>query len=238
MRAICCHGGACPHLLVIAALIGLELVAAPARAQTHNPANGHYYLEVATPAGITWPDAKSAAEQRYLRGYQGHLATITSPAENIFLAGGELSEGAAQFYWLGGVQSPTGEEPAGGWGWVTGEPWVYSNWIPEEPNDQDGNEDVLHFGPGTYGAWNDDPPDATNRGYIVEFSIPLTGACCGDWNRDHAVNPSDIAEFVSDWMVSLSGGTLRGDYNGDGSIGPIDVAHFVADWLADAEAGC
>src|SRR5262249_35620494 len=38
-----------------------------------NPANGHYYKVISVPGGITWLDAKAAAE-----ALGGYLATITS----------------------------------------------------------------------------------------------------------------------------------------------------------------
>ena len=49
-------------------------------------------------------------------------------------------------YWLGGFQdltSPNYSEPSGGWTWVTGEPWSYTNWFPGEPNNTGGGEDYL-----------------------------------------------------------------------------------------------
>ena len=42
--------------------------------------NGHFYEAVAVPAGITWTEASEAANAA-----GGHLATITSEAENSFV---------------------------------------------------------------------------------------------------------------------------------------------------------
>ena len=93
---------------------------------------------------------------------------------------------AISHHYLGGIQSPGGDEPAGGWQWVTGEPWVYTNWGPTgEPNNSyqlsSNGEDGLqmHFGildenPNA-GHWNDYPLDAlfecckSTSGYIVEY---------------------------------------------------------------------
>jgi hypothetical protein len=61
-------------------------------------------------------------------------------------------------YWLGAYQPLGSEEPAGGWEWVTGEPFAHSNWAPGRPSDSSG-EDRLHFfveGTGLRGpTWND-----------------------------------------------------------------------------------
>jgi len=87
----------------------------------------------------------------------GYLATITSAEENAFVYG--LASANPSFWrlmlwggdyalgpWLGGVQPPGSTEPAGGWQWVTGEAWSYTDWQPAtgEPNNQ-GDEDRLHL---------------------------------------------------------------------------------------------
>jgi hypothetical protein len=91
--------------------------------------NGHYYARVMEP--MDWEAAKVRAE-----ALGGHLATITSQAENdlvmpLCLAGGEPSS------WLGGKR--IGEQ----WTWVTGEKWAFSNWAPGEPNNTNGVEFYL-----------------------------------------------------------------------------------------------
>lgn len=120
-------------------------------------------------------------------GANAHLATITSAAENDF-AFSLLS--AANFYsdsfgsnigpWLGGFQdrnAPDFSEPSGGWRWVTGEVWSYTNWSSGEPNNSGGAEDALHFfgGPSSpfsnWNHWNDitaDHPSVLIQYYVVE----------------------------------------------------------------------
>ncbi|MFM8818884.1 MAG: hypothetical protein ACKOHI_13640, partial [Phycisphaerales bacterium] len=49
--------------------------------------------------------------------------------------------------WLGGSQdrnAPDYAEPAGGWRWVSGEPWAWPDWIYGQPDDGCGGEDFLH----------------------------------------------------------------------------------------------
>jgi hypothetical protein len=129
--------------------------------------NGNWYEAVSSP-NTTWTTAKAAAE-----AMGGHLATITSEAENAFIFN-NLSIGSSP-YWLGGFQPPSSTEPGGNWQWVTGEAWGYTNWAGGEPNDQN-REDALAFaffmGDGT---WNDAPSGHTgyrNGGYVVEYPIP------------------------------------------------------------------
>ena len=144
--------------------------------------NGHDYLAVAVPEGINWHDAQAAAEAA-----GGHLATPTSAAENAFIFSlvdsAEFwvefpSNGWALGPWLGGLQPPGSPEPAGGWLWVTGEAWSYTNWHAGQPNnDPSENQDRLHFAnsgyPNRRATWNDlDGTHRVMRGYIVESPGP------------------------------------------------------------------
>jgi hypothetical protein len=161
--------------------------ALPAHAgPTHWNGNGHWYEAVLAPSGnISWTDAQAAASKA-----GGYLATITSAAENAFVFGLVANDNA--FWpdgtwhgpWLGGYQdrhAPGYSEPAGGWRWVTGEPWSYANWSAGEPNDNFNfgfplGEDRVQFGSGRSGGWNDAPNDilvtrsGRVSGYIVEFN--------------------------------------------------------------------
>jgi hypothetical protein len=88
--------------------------------------NGHLYLPVRSETFISWSEAEQLA-----RNAGGYLATITSADENAFVFGlvdspEYLPPGNGPL--LGGYQLPGSSEPAGGWAWVTGEPWDYANW--------------------------------------------------------------------------------------------------------------
>lgn len=141
--------------------------------------NGHYYEYVAAP-GITWTDAKAAAEARTYGGLTGYLATITSAAENAFVA-----TKCAGYAWLGGSDAGHHKE----WYWVTGpeagskfcqesifggveyteEGW-YQNFAPGEPdNGIFGGEDYLYMYP-IVGTWNDSPNYTDYiQGFMVEY---------------------------------------------------------------------
>lgn len=120
----------------------------------------------------TWLEAKADAESK-----GGHLLTLTSAAE--------YSKVKAQFgltmlsdTWMGGYTKAPGNKVLTGWVWVTGEPWSYSNWSPNEPNYSGGKEIYLHLY--SAGTWNDLPLSYSSiKGYILEkestspsFTIP------------------------------------------------------------------
>ena len=78
---------------------------------------------------------------------------------------------------------PAAREPAGGWRWIAGEPWVYTKWDAGEPNDTylggwgkdatgQSEERLQYHHNGTH--WNDLPDDhevVTPR-FIVEWDVP------------------------------------------------------------------
>jgi subtilase family serine protease len=133
--------------------------------------NGHYYEVVFVEDGLTWEDARAAAEARTYRGASGHLATITSVAENLFLTR-VFGEGGLDGRYLGGYQTEDAEEPGGGWNWVTGEYFYgFANWGEGEPNDF-GDEEYLQYAHGVDAEgmrWNDLGLTMDVQGYVVEY---------------------------------------------------------------------
>jgi Lectin C-type domain len=141
--------------------------------------NGHCYEAVLSP-GFSWYDAKAACEAR-----GGHLVTITSAEENAFVF--SLVSGINAFWyldgfgnglgpWLGGYQDTLVEEPDSAWHWVTGEPWVYTNWEEGQPGDTPWfGQDCLRFfkAGGLIGdRWDDSErynPVEHRKGYICEY---------------------------------------------------------------------
>lgn len=98
----------------------------------------------------------------------GCLATIADAAENTCITTATTPVFNAQTYvWFGFVQSASGMEPAGGWGWQCGtSSYTAGNWGSFEPNNTGGNEDCGLMIEG--GAWIDGACSTMAR-YVCEF---------------------------------------------------------------------
>ena len=153
------------------------------------PSTGHYYQYIPN-IGITWTNAKTAAEALNYYGLKGYLATIMAADEAQI--SGEQAQGAG---WIGGTDAAK----EGEWRWVTGPEGLanggtgivfwngtgngstpnYAKWNTGEPNQFNGlEEDYAHItapGVGITGSWNDLPVnsnpngDYQAKGFIVEF---------------------------------------------------------------------
>ena len=142
-----------------------------------NTSNGHYYQIFS--GQVNWNIAYTYTNSLSHQGYQGHLATITSAAENTWLintfGGSTLADKV-----IGGIQAAGSLTRDSGWSWVTGETWDYTNWSSGEPNDEFnpteiGRENALQIkGDVTDGSWNDLPfTYFPLNGFLVEYSAPL-----------------------------------------------------------------
>ena len=116
--------------------------------------NGHTYCYYRTPA--TWFFAEA-----FCRSKGGYLVCVTSSAENEFVK--DLIAGNR--VWLGA----TDIDSEGTWKWVSGEPFSYSDWDSDEPNnltgDDSGSEDFAHY---NHNKWNDTVGCLT-LGFICEI---------------------------------------------------------------------
>ena len=159
-------------IVLLTATLGL-LGSAPARADPIlYPDNGHYYQVVRT--SVNWYGANAAANAMSWLGVPGHLVTVTSSAENLFLTN-TFGASNLDLCWMGGYQPSGSAEPAGGWAWVTGEPFSFWGWYTGEPNNTGGNEDHVCFAHPVQSwgkPWNDLLGSSNIAGYVVEFPVP------------------------------------------------------------------
>ena len=189
----------------------------------HNAVNGHYYYLIQS-GPIGFNAAKAIAEGLTYQGVQGHLATINTQEENTFLA---TTFGARA--WVGGIQdtsSPSYSEPGGGWSWITGEAFTYSNWAASEPNDFNGNEGYIEvYTSGVSQEFNDNAEDGNGQvsALYVEFSDTLktTVFCTGDGGGTSCPCSNIGAEGEGCANGTGSGGMLRS--TGSSSISDADL---------------
>lgn len=157
--------------IFLKSLAGLALFLTPYivnSAAVLNSGNNHYY-EVFS-GTYTWDDANLEASNRTFNGLQGHLATVTSAAENFWIVE-NLDNYQGNF--IGGTDSAT----EGVWEWVTGETFSYENFLPGEPNSWNSlNEDYLMYW--WSDGWNDTTLDPYSDveftlGYIIEYESAI-----------------------------------------------------------------
>jgi len=197
--------------------------------------NGHFYKLVTT--AMDWLSAKTYAEARTYLGVSGHLATITSLEESLFITNtfGTSINGA----WIGGYQPEGSVEPAGGWSWVTGEPFIFTNWGSGEPNNAGGSEHYIQFRSDADSEgklWND-LPYWYGQYFLVEYDISAED----DW---YFVNLEEgqKASFLLTPEGSFSTSNLSLEVYGSGSNlltastdQAVNVDEVVLDFVAPAE---
>lgn len=91
----------------------------------------------------------------------GHLATITSQAENDTVAS-LMGSASINEYWIGGTREGSS------WKWDTNEPYSYEHWSSGEPNNVDNVENYIVMNKSGY--WNDERSSGTMYfGFILEI---------------------------------------------------------------------
>lgn len=111
---------------------------------------GHYYKVYNRSSN--WYDAKN-----YCENIGGHLVTITSLSEQIFVCDLIEENGNKNCYWLGARKSSNGI-----WHWITNESLAYVNWAKNQPDNFTGEEDSVMMyrwnnpsSSSSLGQWND-----------------------------------------------------------------------------------
>lgn len=164
----------------------------------YNPDNGHYYQVKTWGGNTSVGSANSFANAQTFAGMTGYLATITTEAENDFIANHTTAANA----WIGATDDTSNvnnvsdqryDDREGSWHWFTGpeagqEFWygesggstrngLFENWASGEPNNEPRDffdnvgEDfaVTNFN-GAIGFWNDALNDASGvNAAIIEY---------------------------------------------------------------------
>jgi hypothetical protein len=188
---------------------------------------GHCYESITAP-GITWHEARAAAENLSFEGRNGHLATITSQAEQDFINTAVLppaEQGSAvgeTRTWLGGFK-PGNREP---FEWITGEPFDYNAWRPGEPSGEDSNN-YLEFYWGQV-DWNDTANfDPGIDGFLMEYPATFGHIrALGDINGDGSQDIVALERKNGTLTATIKDVTNRNRINVirfDGRLVPVDL---------------
>ncbi|MBU0653994.1 MAG: C-type lectin domain-containing protein [Gammaproteobacteria bacterium] len=124
-------------------------------------AGGNCHAYAGVNKALSYLPAKADAEASMFNGKMGHLATITSAAENTFIKNAVNSSN--NNYWIGAKRTGGATSP---FAWVTGEAFSYTNWMSGQPDNA--GEDALAW---RYdGVWHDVTSSASAF-YVIEFDI-------------------------------------------------------------------
>ena len=213
--------------------------------------NGHWYRVVIGQVDVTWVESRGAAE-----GQGGHLATLNSLAENAWVHAMVIAHPAAFMNhgpWLGGSYGDQG------WQWVTGEPWRFTAWTPENPSGDGTGMGYWEITNPASASWNDAPEsnhmvssvvewsaDCNSDG-IVDYGQILAGdftdansngipdvcevpSCIdADLNPNGIVNGADLGALLAFWGP-VSPAFPRADINGDGNVNGADLGILLSLW--------
>ena len=182
--------------------------------------NGHWYERVDAP--VTWEQANQDAAAR-----GGHLATITSIDENLFLTTNPALGGTTNYFnaldpafvpvadnlqrhWLGGFKLTLTANPLDGWTWVNSEgPFGYENWARAlaDLNGDGVVPDMIEIFPGVWipASYYLEPDNGGVTGYLFEDRLaydlafcPVNGKQWNDLNGDVVANG-----YVVEWDQNL-----------------------------------
>ena len=148
--------------------------------------NGNYY-SVIRGKGMSWNQAKN-----YCEGLNGHLAVITTKAEELFIESVLGTNRSA--YFIGGEKADNGS-----WRWITGEEWEYTNWRSDQPDNRDGSQIKLRMVYSPSYGWNYGWDDIGVNG---DYSIVQDFICEWEGGRHQIGNfdPStDSWSFDNSW---------------------------------------
>ncbi len=231
---------------VLAAVAGVSHGQQAVQWRVQDGGNGHWYGRIV--GSFTWIAARDACVQR-----GGYLATPTSAAENAVAH--SVNQGNC---WIGGFQPPNTCEPYCGWQWVTGEPWVYTNWDPpNQPDDFEGQDHLIYW---TGNRWGDiqgsvtescicewsadcDGNGVVDYGEILDGTLEDTNTngvpdccdegtscepCAGDINNDNRTDGADISVLLGFW--GQTGKSVLGDIDGNHVVDAADLSALLASW--------
>jgi hypothetical protein len=196
--------------------------------------NGHWY-QLEGPYFVSWLSARTYAESM-----GGHLVTLTSETEQAVAADVAFNSTPNQVddCWLGAMQDLAASdfsEPAGGWRWVTGEPWGFTAWrtITGAPNGP-GEFLVSTTVPSDQLRWVDGraPHEPGNCQAFVEWSADCNSDGIVDYGQIRDGTFTDLnANGVPDCCEPGESCTpCPGDVTNGGTVDAADLSILLAAW--------
>jgi Dockerin type I domain len=192
--------------------------------------NGHWYRIRREQTPICWEYANTQSTE-----LGGHLVSITSGAEQIFVANlSQLAFGSNAIElgpWIG---ANCGGAPWGQWSWSSGERYFFENWLPTAPN-PGWNEEYVHFWRWGDARWNDayqcgiDQPTSVH-GFVTEWDADCNGDGVVDFGQVESGEFSDAdGNKVPDCCQTLLG-CCPGDVDRSGAVNGVDLAAVLNNW--------
>lgn len=160
-----------------------------------SPLNGRWYAE--NRALTTWSTAEAVAQ-----AFGGHLVTIRSQAENDWLEQQFFSALTlpSAFHWIGLRQAavPQQSEPAGGWGWASGEPLAFTSWAAQQPDDAGAGQDFARAGSNALGRSGDwfDEAESIHPGFGAHFDWYVPPGALVYFDTTSATVPLSVIQFA------------------------------------------
>ena len=205
--------------------------------------NGHWYQWLQRVPGRDWSGWRAYAE-----GIGGHLATVTTSAENWFVTGPSVFQGSQASInggsaFIGAFQPSGSGEPDGDWQWVTGEPFVLdpSQWRSLEDCcggsycNNDGEDAAALWSwagdledPLAERKWNDVGKCLDWWGAVIEWSA--------DCKNDGII---DYGQILNGQLIDTNGNGVPdvcevdpcpGDISGNNVVNGVDLAALLDMW--------
>ena len=193
--------------------------------------NGHWYAFKAKSTVICWHDARALCE---LQG--GHLATITSSAENQLLLTLTIPNnpgGIEGGPYIGGTCEGL---PWGQWYWITGEPFSYTAWMTGAPNGSSGaTEPYLHFWRWSNLGWND---QVDCGGLMFSYLVEWSADCNGDGIVDYGqILQGQLVDADANGVPDVCEvDPCPGDITNGGTVDAADLSILLAAWGTNGQA--
>lgn len=183
--------------LIIASTLTLAINAQADTNKLNWAGNGHFYQRF--DRAFTWDEAKA-----YCTGLSGHLATITSEQEGVFIKTKLFPDNSFynKYYALGASDA----QHEGTWKWITGEAWSYNAFSNSQPSNKDGANYLLLYG---YDAtWYDNNIASNVTGLICEWSFNnvVASTALPDSNGNRV---ADLAVLYVDYKTSKHSVQIR-----------------------------